>query len=71
MSTRDKIRVEIDVPGQGWQAHEYQHCHLWEPPDICKIGGPSCRYGLSEIKIPSCCPMSLGVIKMEWKVIKK
>jgi hypothetical protein len=59
---RTMVRVLIDLPGRGEQAHEYTHCVIMRHGEgrICPIGGGECRYGLTEIAPPNRCPMRSG-----------
>ena len=51
-SKKDVIRLVINIPGVGKQAHEYSYCIIGyrsRDNDNCPIGGGKCRYGLTEI----------------------
>lgn len=65
MSKEAKIRIEIHVPGQGNQSHEFEYCELWEAPTRCRIDGPPCTYGLTEIDVPGCCPLRNGTVEIK------
>lgn len=69
----EKVRIEIDVPGSGSQAHEYEHCPIREVRgDInCPLNRCDCRFGLTEPKVPSVCPLRIGTVKMNFTVIKE
>lgn len=65
MSKIAKVRIEIDVPGQGNQSHEFEYCQLWKPMDICRIDGPPCKYGVTEIDVPKSCPLRSGTVNIK------
>ena len=68
MSKIKIIRTEIRKPGQGDEAHEYEHCPLKEQ-GTCRLYGLNCDYGLTEIDVPSFCAMKIGEIVIKIKAI--
>ena len=65
------IRVDIDVPGEGWEAHEYEHCPLRESMAVmCSIRPLPCNYGLTEIDVPHECPLRRSAVTMRYKRIQ-
>lgn len=69
----EKVRVEIDVPGSGSMALEYEHCLIREHKlgsDTCPLNGCDCRFGLTEAQVPSVCPIRIGTVKMKFTRIK-
>ncbi len=84
MATKPKmVRVEIDLPGQGEEAHEFGYCpmshHGTHLPDgggwSCPIRGGACRFGLTETEPPQACPMRSGsgtmVVTMKFSLVPK
>lgn len=65
----DKIRIEIDKPGQGKESHEFEYCPLSGNDNICRIHRCECKYGLTEIVIPTPCSMKNGTITIKFKAI--
>lgn len=68
----NRIRVEIDVPGSGFQAHEFEYCPLIRhaADRMCPIGGGKCNFGLTEITPPRTCPLRLAEVPIILKLIK-
>ncbi len=68
-----RVRVEMDVKGEGREAHEYEYCPLWEATKQCKIRplNGDCNYGLTAIKPPIWCPMRTNTLKMEFSLINQ
>jgi hypothetical protein len=68
----DKVRVDIEIPGQGKEAHEYEYCPLTERGNggCCPIGGGTCKFGLTEISPPATCPLKAGTVKMQFSIKK-
>ena len=74
-----KVRIDIDVPGQGKEAHEYDNCPIkmrWRKPvehlntNECPLCiAIKCEYGLSDWDIPKSCPLKHGV-KMEFSIVR-
>lgn len=65
------IRVDIDVPGEGWEAHEYEYCSLRDGlANICTLRPCSCNYGLTEIDVPHECPLRMSAVTMRYKRIR-
>ena len=54
------IRVEIRIPGVGYEAHEYESCPIMAASDfdgVCPLNGIECRYGLTMVEPPETCPL--------------
>ncbi len=65
-----KVRVEINVPGVGDEAHEYEFC----PISIyghgrCLFIEKECKFGLTEIAPPPICPMRINFLNMRFSVV--
>ena len=61
------IRIEINLPGRGREAHEFEHCLIRDAyNNYCSLdGGRACKFGLTEAYPPSTCPMRSGKFKQE------
>ena len=60
-----RVRVEVDIPGQGTEAHEFEHCPIKRDGAMCPIGGGECKFGLTENSPPQLCPMRSGKFTQE------
>ncbi|MEE8423869.1 MAG: hypothetical protein V3S49_04955 [Thermodesulfobacteriota bacterium] len=69
MSKAKTIRIEIDKPGEGSEAHEFDCCPLKERGDYCRLYGKICNYGLTEIDIPAFCSLHCGEIVIKLRAI--
>ena len=70
MSEITKIRVEINIPGQGEEAHEFEYCPIWETNSTCKLGKLPCKYGLTMIDVPQACPLRIGTVEMKFSRLR-
>ena len=70
----NKIRVEINIPGEGDEAHEYEHCPIYFAVDrvhnICPLRPISCVFGLTTVSPPDLCPLRSSGVKMKFKIVK-
>jgi hypothetical protein len=67
-----RIRVGIDVPGRGKEAHEYEYCPIhaaFNFGERCPLGAEICKYGLTDIAPPQTCPMKLNAVLMEFSIV--
>ena len=73
MKNRDRIRIEIDVPGVGEEAHEYEYCSIQlavGKGQHCPWMGFECKYGLTDISPPSLCPLRRDGVDMNFRLIE-
>ncbi len=75
MGEMTKVRVDIYVPGQGYEAHEFQYCPIIFAKDRygseqCPIGGGICNFGLTEVEPPATCPIRIGNVRMKFSIVK-
>ncbi len=72
-----RVRVEVDVPGQGSKFHEFEFCPImyncvFEEHTCreCPINGGICNFGLTENNPPEICPLKVGKVKMKFSLIE-
>jgi len=72
MAKGEIVRIEIDVPGEGVEAHEYEHCPLRSVhQDTCRVRTIRCRYGLTDPSPPVGCPIRRGTVVMKFCLYKE
>ena len=70
-----RVRMEVDVPGQGFEAHEFEYCPfvgmLDYPGGHCPFGsGAECLMGLTTIEPPGGCPLRLSPIEAKVSLVR-
>ncbi len=74
MRDMTRIRLEIVCPGQGEEAHEYEHCPVMPMMGMnreCPLGAGQCNFGPSEVEVPLTCPLkSRDGIMINVKLVK-